>query len=974
MSLKTPIPRSPGKLCQMGFPPNVAQKNSSKPSCRYSALPSRHVLDIRNQEDIFCLNQFPRRTRRLRIQAARNQRAFEHIESYIRVIVFVSLNHYFPVTISRSSTVEELSKLIEAEYSFNYLCSPTPASSLDYVKESTQSLKQLLDKGLMEDLNDSELLGPEQIFEDDGEGNAKPLICGAIFSGKVELIFSDTIGNVLNENDIIRVVNIYEDMANTSDTHEILQDDTRRWSCPPEKFRPWDNILDEKRGSVALPRNCTINKKPHDSYGISELTSTLKNNSAEVKFQGIFQNKICLNYFRQFCLQEYALENFLFWVEVEVYRCTKSSLVPVIADYLYKVYISNDGPLRINIPDELRNAIPPSILSPEHLPNLSIFDEAQEYIFDLLVHNILPQFEASDLYVKLVQDRTIDGANFEEAYISESTTKWLQFDIGTVATVMDTISRYQENQLDMQSALQERDNILEQIMNQMFTPIPMSPYFTGSRHPNAEQNTKRIMMKKKLARLMGQRSAEKESIQQIIDELFPSSNTPSKSPECLPDDDFSWNMNHETMKKKKIEKLGKLEDFFGKRLSTNQLAHQNLVNSEEDFETRDSFESDGPAPLCPLTTYNDLSPEERRLLTKRTRKLKLLFGEPMDEQFVSKSLTNPIMAHKLNCDPNKDPADCYNSPVSESEKCEQDSDDQEFPSRLNSKEIKRKKLVKLHQLLGIYPSPNEIENGSSNVKRTESMIYRNAKTAPPEIRKLQVKRANKLEKVFGQHPPKEFIKVNKETEVPLQKRSSIVSYLLETENSVEDLMHYLELLSGIRDDQSSTGFGSTENNLDTFSEEEVSDDDGSLASDGVNKVNRQKKLSKLRRFFGNDLGLESLITQNILLRQQCVAENLYNTGEEEGELFGQHLNNLELDGNEVSEEYVRHAMKNDLDQLRREVQELHHLNSHNSSQNSFMKRVVRTASIPRSNTFRSLRSTSTLDNHNSVKSKWIGSK
>ncbi|ORY03261.1 hypothetical protein K493DRAFT_346244 [Basidiobolus meristosporus CBS 931.73] len=940
MSLKTATPRSPRIPCEIGFPPNLVQKNSNKPSCRHSVLPDLGLSEDSQQGAVAHLNPFSRQARRLRIQAARNQRAFEHIESYIRVTAFVSLNHYFPVTVSRSSTVEELSRLIEAEYAFNYLCTPTLAGSLDCVRESTQSLKQLLDKELMEDLTESELLGPEHVLEED-EGNVKPLICGAIFLGKEELRFSDSVGDVLDKDDIIRAVNIYEEMALMNEAGGIGHSDPRRWSSPLDHVRPDGTFLDEIRIDMPLAAQHA------NTIPLREPAS----NSAEVRFQNIFHNKICLNYFRQFCLQEHCIESLLFWVEVEVYRSTKSSLVLVIAEYLYRVYIDSDGPLRINIPEEIRSTILLPAQSPEYLPNLTMFDEAQEYVFDLLVHHVLPQFEASELYVKLVNDQAVDRANFEQAYISESITKWLQFDIGTVANVMDTISKYHENQLDMHNAAQERDHILESVMNQMFTHIPMRPYFTKSRLGSNGQSPKGALLKKRLAKLMGRRSAEKESIQRIINELLPFQRIPMEDLERSHDPIPSINAEG-IVKKKKIERLGKLEDFFGKKLSSTQLAHQNLVNPEDDFDTRNSHETVEPFPLYPLTTYNDLSPEERRLLAKRTRKLKLLFGEPMDEQLVSKSLTNPIIANKLASATTQNPDESYKPIGSEPEELEKDLTTQELCVKSNSKEIKRKKLIKLHQLLGVYPSPNQIDKGSSpNKQCQESMIQRNVKTAPPEVRKLQVKRANKLEKVFGHHPPKEFIKVNKETEIPLQKRTSIVSYLLDSESSVEDLMHYLKLLSTIKDKPAAAG-ASPEDASDSC--EELSEDENSQVCDGQNKATRQKKLSKLRRFFGNDLGLESLITQNILLRQQLVAESLYNI-DQENELFGQHLNNLGLTEDEASEEYVRQAMKTDYEQLRQEVQDLHRLDSHDCSRSNFIKRVVRTASISGTNTLRPLR-------------------
>ncbi|ORY07723.1 hypothetical protein K493DRAFT_387094 [Basidiobolus meristosporus CBS 931.73] len=916
---------------------------------RYSYFPSV-------EHDIPRLKQFTRQPRRSEIQAARNQRTFEHIESYIKVIVFVTSQRYFPVTIARSSTVEELARLIEAEYAFNYSNSPQLTNSLDYVKESNQSLKQLLEKDLMEDLTESELLGFDPSLEEDNENNTKPLVCGAIFFGRVELDFTDRVGDILSLNDFVRVVNIYEDHSSLGELDDgNFAGEVRRWSCPFGSTQSPGNHLDEQSAFPSLPRHHSTKKT--DMCKANGVLVPSRMRSTDPKMHNIFQNKMGLNYLREFCLKMNALENFLFWVEVEVYRCTKSSLVSVIADYLYKVYIAQDGPLRINIPEEIRKAIPQPTSFPQHVPNINIFDEAQEHVFDMLAQCVVPQFEVSELYARLLQERASEPTKFEEAYIGECVTRWLQFDINTVANVMEVIHRYHGAKIDMKDVPEERESILHQIMNQMFPPLDPHPYFT-SKYASLDHTSKKLLLKKKLAKILGRRSFEKEVIQRMIDEsVFSPGSLPPTFTENPQNINTIVNSDKEMLKKKKIEKLEKLEGFFGKKLSTTELAHQNLLGSSENLEVSNCFEPEKTISLCPMVTYNDLSPEERRLLTKRTRKLNLLFGEPMDEQLVSKSLTNPTIAHKLTEKQADSSISYYESPI---EEIKDHSVERSNISR-NSKEIKRKKLVKLYQLLGVYPSSNEIENGSIGTdSRREALIQRNARPMPPEIRKLQLKKANKLEKVFGHHPPKEYLTVNKDMELSYQCRSSILSHILDSESSVEDMMLYLEVLSDMNDESTD---GSDSYSMYNFNEREPFE--GTSDTLEVDKATRQRKLTKLRRFFGNDLGLDSLITQNIFLRHHFAVENVYDASEN-SELFGQYLNACNFDPADMSEEIVRDAMKKDLEQLRREVQELHRISPHNCSQHSFIKRLARKTSISRSTTFRSLRSMPSSDSRNSL--------
>ncbi|KAG0257629.1 hypothetical protein DFQ27_005019 [Actinomortierella ambigua] len=57
------------------------------------------------------------------------------------------------------------------------------------------------------------------------------------------------------------------------------------------------------------------------------LTNPRESSSNDVRFQAILHNTIALDHFRQFCFQEYSLENLLFWMDVELFASPSQELL-----------------------------------------------------------------------------------------------------------------------------------------------------------------------------------------------------------------------------------------------------------------------------------------------------------------------------------------------------------------------------------------------------------------------------------------------------------------------------------------------------------------------------------------------------------------------------------------------------------------------------------------------------------------------
>ncbi|KAI8606775.1 hypothetical protein EDD21DRAFT_898 [Dissophora ornata] len=137
----------------------------------------------------------------------------------------------------------------------------------------------------------------------------------------------------------------------------------------------------------------------------ADILLNLEASSNDTRFQGILHNTIALDHFRQFCFQEYSIENLLFWMDVELLANPSQELLRMghhrrrggstdetaevdaekradgevdgegganevssqmkaeefavqQARYIYLTYIDSCAPLQVNLSDESRTDIP----------------------------------------------------------------------------------------------------------------------------------------------------------------------------------------------------------------------------------------------------------------------------------------------------------------------------------------------------------------------------------------------------------------------------------------------------------------------------------------------------------------------------------------------------------------------------------------------------------------------------------------
>ncbi|ORX95676.1 hypothetical protein K493DRAFT_337237 [Basidiobolus meristosporus CBS 931.73] len=741
-----------------------------------------------------------RRMQRSRFQKIRCQRTSSHIFSYIRIYAQVN-NQCFAVTSSRTNTIDVLARQIEAEYAFNCSSGLVHTSAGRTAKYESPGIETV-----------SQLSGYEE--RDPFSKLVAPLICGSLFVDQVELRFADLVGEVLNMNDIVRVVNVYEEFR---PTRKNSDNDSSGWS-------------------LHRSRNSHYNQF---------------SKSLEERFQETVWNEDSLSEFQVYCLREYAIEKLLFWIEVELLHNARASLVPNIAQYIYHTYVARDAPLQVNLCDDIQNEISVSFSSEEGIPVSSTFDEAQEYVYELLKQHTFRRFEESTPYkVRSKQGRagyTLIGKVLDMELIEE-----------VMADLQANAGNIDSNWF--------KESILRRILYQYFPECPSlgGDYFCNETKLSLAQKSRKIKSEKKLTKFFGHRLTKQELTQQQEALNVPSQEM-AIATTSLPSDTLT-----DAEKKKKLGKLEKLEGFFGKRLTNDQLEYQNLINDTEVHLPPECSERNGSAKesILPVSTYNDLSLEERRVLTRRSKKLRCLLGESIDEQTTFKALTYPIINGKCCFETNAQLDATDASPTS----------DVSSQPKATSKDAKRKKLIKLYQLLGTYPSEDSLGNKPSSAKD----LARNRKSLSPEIKRILLKRANKLERVFGKHPPNEMI-VDESTDGLPTNRTDTPPGLEDLGPSVEELIEYLQVLALLSDNDLQLVEGELQDNDRARSapssfkaQERTGFSHQTLEDLSDSKTIRQKKLAKLRRIFGNDPSVESLITQNILLRQQLANEGLYN--------------------------------------------------------------------------------------------------
>ncbi|KAJ1909037.1 hypothetical protein IWQ60_011396, partial [Tieghemiomyces parasiticus] len=444
-----------------------------------------------------------------------------------------------------------------------------------------------------------------------------------------------------------------------------------------------------------------------------------------VRFTNLLSTPAMVPYFLHYCLQagDFALESALFWLDVERFRSTQSNVCRLTANYIYITYLAPQAPLFANVSGELRNEIAWPFLPGWHL-DTSVFDEAQEWVFQTMKHRHLTRFERGELFQEMLDDPRCQPQDYVQDRpgpgLTDRGPAWHPVNVDVVLWINDLDFNDTARPLvaELSRLTDEfREELAGRILDQ-FEPLGASVaavdgYFTSPQRMTHLQKNLRMQRNKRLIKFFGDKpeaevlapqldlpfhgpalSVMQQQRRQQIERLYGPSSADLLAAGYRPDrrasvgsvnyhyllgagagpgpisphrvgvtpeagyssvatprtsvtNDPQWNTY---TRKKKLEKL---EEFFGNRIPEQILVEQQLIDGRDltDWTTNpvptDSETSDHEIILPTLATHNDLTQEQKRVLTKRRRKLKYMLGEPLAEATVEHNVTAPYMRTAL---------------------------------------------------------------------------------------------------------------------------------------------------------------------------------------------------------------------------------------------------------------------------------------------------------------------------------------
>lgn len=238
---------------------------------------------------------------------------YQSLNEYIRLNIHLKDGHGFPVIVPISNTIEELVSLIEATFTLIY------CKNLAFDDGQTPIRKQLQIYQLFDSentvLKNYEIVKDVLIFDDD-------IYPVNILDGVSHSAYSLTEGT---------------EAAEATDLNPALESIN-------------ENALqksDTKFKIAELPQDSVLSIVP-DSSTIDD------------RLESLLHNLRALDFFIEFCLNEYAIENLLFWIEAKVFLSIPLYLAKekaTFSNHLWNTYIKELSPLALNFNSETRSKI-----------------------------------------------------------------------------------------------------------------------------------------------------------------------------------------------------------------------------------------------------------------------------------------------------------------------------------------------------------------------------------------------------------------------------------------------------------------------------------------------------------------------------------------------------------------------------------------------------------------------------------------
>ncbi|KAJ3414921.1 hypothetical protein HDV05_005870 [Chytridiales sp. JEL 0842] len=822
--------------------------------------------------------QSERQSRLEGIKAKRANRTSKHIDRFIKLTVIIGSTQVesFDVTIDKTNTIEQLAHQIEAQYAFR----------------ASQNVQE-------------------------GKPQGEPLEIGQVYnSGMLALKFQDVIGEVLEMNDSVTVINAYHGDAITTEAGRLLDE-------LPEESSPTADDSKKSTKTISPSRDSIVSSPTMDD-----------------RLMSLLYNKLGLAFFHEFCIEEFTIENLLFWLDVETFQTCDEAIRPTFGRYIYLVYIAQDAPLLLNLSKEVRQDVAAAFDKNDGgaLP-VSVFDEAQQNVYAMIKGHSYIRFEKSSYNKYLQNIRKSDLSRYRQSRISGAFSE--HFHPNPAA--LESLNQILESPTTAESLAKLVElgdgkpiSIHSNQFKELFISSSIQQYFPASSQSidNYFDQITRIAWGEKQRKMLKERKLHKFfgtkiSSEQLERQVYsgrrlsggynPGSQRASRIPEGLDallseevEGEAAGDGADSSVKRKKMEKL---HTFFGDFLPDQERVGQNLVSGTDlvNIMAEEGGSSDGSCNgstdeiIVDVATTNDLDADQKRMLTKRNKKLNTLLGEALDAKTVSRVVTDTVQLQK--------PADGSESHSVLSVEANSPQKDSAGLSPLEpapgstlegeSNQVKKKRLDKLSSVFGQRIKADTLTEAQSYVPMNliNSDIGR-VLPAPRVLtgseRKQVQRRANKIEKLLGAIPPTEALITtveNKEQKVQMSegpgkrvyRNIASLSFIIENTADVVELLETLTVVGADSDanNKRRSGYGQ-----DFFNEEEHETMlNNPEAAGEASKEVRQKKLQKLRKFFGDDVNIYRVIEQQIFAElEKSIEEEVKN--EKELEVLRQDMASL----------------------------------------------------------------------------------
>ena len=269
---------------------------------------------------------------------SQNHRTEKHINGFIRIYITLADGLEFPMLVDKYSSMEYVAKQIEAEL----WSLKTPRKPLDAPEDWNPVLEQLTSVYQLYDISQS-------VYP-----------------------FDALVLDCLKFDDQVTPLTSLEGTFNQLDTY------------PDE-----DNLFTLSNSAFSI----NTNKDEESEFPSSTIGDRLNS---------ILTNTCSLQFFMQFSLAEYTIENSLFWIEIELFRSlgSKEDLY-LLNRHICRTFIEHDAPLALNIDDETRIC---ALLQDDEVQTTK-YDAIQNFIFLLIKGHAYTRFQNSSLFQKLMEFR-----------------------------------------------------------------------------------------------------------------------------------------------------------------------------------------------------------------------------------------------------------------------------------------------------------------------------------------------------------------------------------------------------------------------------------------------------------------------------------------------------------------------------------------------------------------------------------------